>query len=102
MNRLKSIGIKTRNRKRMYTNLKYPQIPLSATDLYVVSTIGDRLDILANDFYKDKTLWWIIAVANPGIIKGDSWFIKPGIRFRIPPNAEPIINSYNQLNLGNR
>lgn len=104
MDKLRSIGIKNipkgNKSVRAYTNIKYPKIPLSAQDLYVVATVGDRLDMLADQYYNDKELWWIITVANPGIVKGDSWFLTPGVRFRIPPNAENIINDFNRLNTG--
>ena len=59
MNKLKRIGIKTKRGKRVFTSIKYPTIPLSEQDLYLTSTIGDRLDILAEEFYSDKELWWI-------------------------------------------
>lgn len=100
MDRLKKIGIKTRNKKRIYTSVKYPNIPLTPQDLYVTSTVGDRLDIIAQEFYSDKELWWIIVAANPDVLKGDSWFIKPGITFRIPPNSSQVINLYDEMNKG--
>ena len=34
-------------------------------------TEGDRVDTIANDFYGDARLWWIIANANPEIL---DWF----------------------------
>ena len=48
-----------------YRNTKYPEIPLSENDIYVLTDFGDRLDLLANQFYNDVTLYWIIAAANP-------------------------------------
>ena len=51
--------------KNYYRNIKYPEIPLSSEDIYVLTTVGDRLDSLAYQFYNDIRLWWIIAVANP-------------------------------------
>jgi hypothetical protein len=40
--------------------------------------------LLAWKYYKDQTLWWIIARANQEYIGCDSLFIEPGIRIRIP------------------
>ena len=34
------------------------------TDLYVLAQEGDRLDNLANEYYKDPSLWWYIARVN--------------------------------------
>ena len=76
---------------------QYPNIPLSESDVYVVTTIGDRLDLLAYSYYNDVTLWWIIAVANNNATKG-SMFPIPGTQLRIPTNASTIINSFNQFN----
>ena len=76
---------------------KYPNIPLSFNDNYFITTEGDRMDILAQQFYKDSTLWWIIAIANPSINQG-SYFIKAGTQIRIPTNPDPIINDFKALN----
>jgi hypothetical protein len=99
MNRLKNIPVLRRdNRKRYFVPLKYPEIPLSADDLYVITTTGDRLDLLANQFYNDIRLWWIIASANPNIIRRDSFALAPNIELRIPSNEQDIIDNYEDLN----
>ena len=69
--------------KRYYANSKYPDIPLGRNDIYVYTTVGDRLDILAQQYYKDSSLWWIIANANPKL-RQDSLTPSPGIQIRIP------------------
>ena len=51
--------------KRYYKPVKYPDIPPTSNDLYIITTVGDRLDLLANQFYNDVNLWWIISSANP-------------------------------------
>lgn len=44
--------------------LDLPEIPPQRDDL-IHRVIGeDRIDLLANDYYKDPTKWWVIAVAN--------------------------------------
>ena len=99
MNRLKKIPVLRRdNRKRYFVPLKYPEIPLSADDLYVITTTGDRLDLLANQFYNDIRLWWIIAAANPNIIRRDSFALAPNIELRIPSSEQDIIDNYEDLN----
>ena len=42
----------------------FSSIPLSDSDIYVITQDGDRLDHLANQFYGDVNLWWYIAKAN--------------------------------------
>lgn len=74
--------------KRIYLTTIFPTIPVSNDDTYIVSRDGDRLDLLANRFYGDSTLWWIIAQAN-SIGKG-TFYITPGIRLRIPANASIV------------
>ena len=84
---------------RFRSTVKYPKIPLSVSDIYVITQEGDRYDVLANEYYNDKSLWWIIAVANPSIMFGT--LIPPsGIQLRIPTNISSILDSYNKLNNG--
>ena len=48
--------LKTDTGKPFYKSKVYPNIPLSSTDIYVITTIGDRLDLLAYEFYQDVSL----------------------------------------------
>ena len=88
------------NNKGVYKYLKYPNIPLSIDDIYATTLVGDRLDLIANQFYKDVDLWWVIATANPDVIRRDSFNLKPGLQVRIPsPNRiTNILKSFEQLN----
>jgi len=76
----------------------YPEIPLNENDIYVITDFGDRLDLLANQFYGDITLYWIIASANPDVIDFGSIFIKEGTQLRIPLDISEIMRSYNNIN----
>ena len=100
-NRLSNIQILKKDRKRYYRGIKYPNIPLSENDLYVTTTVGDRLDLLADFFYKDFRLWWIISIANRDVVRRDSFYIKPGIEIRIPSNIQQILESYRSMNSTN-
>jgi hypothetical protein len=82
---------------RQYRDSKYPTIPLSANDIYVITTIGDRFDLLANQYYNDPSLWWIISIAN-STLPQNSIFIPIGTQIRIPTNISAILTSYNDLN----
>ena len=89
--------INTKSKKVYYANLKYPSIPLSLNDIYVITTAGDRLDLLANQYYQDSSLWWIISLAN-GELPQDSLYLPLGTQLRIPSNVNSILNSFNELN----
>lgn len=63
---------------------RYPYITESEQDYYVITTIGDRFDILASQFYGDSKYWWAIAASNPSARK-DTLYLEPGLQLRIPP-----------------
>ena len=96
--RLRTLPVRILNRKRTYRALKYPEIPLSINDLYVTTNDGDRLDLLANQFYQDVDMWWVIATANPGVVKRDTFNLKPGLQIRIPTSTQGIIQEFEELN----
>jgi hypothetical protein len=82
--------------KQYKTTTVYPDTPISENDYYIITTAGDRYDTLANQFYNDYTLWWVIAAANNS--ERASLFVKPGIQLRIPGDVEGIINAFRELN----
>ena len=75
----------------------YPNIPPSESDIYVITTIGDRLDYLAYLYYNDSGAWWIILAANNNVTKG-SLFPIPGTQLRIPQNVTSILNQLEDFN----
>ena len=81
-----------------FDNVKYPEIPLSINDIYVITQAGDRLDLLAENFYKDVRLWWIISTANMNKIRRDSFHLEPGLEIRIPIDTTNIIRNFEILN----
>ena len=98
MNRYSIKSTKTKTRydgKRVFLTTRYPMIPVNDSDLYITASSEDFLDSLAKRFYKDETLWWIIAQANN--IKGT---IKPlvGQQLRIPTNIDYILSRFNRIN----
>ncbi len=78
----------------VYRAKRYPNIPKSNNDIYIVTQGGDRLDTLANDFYSDSSLWWIIAAANN--IHDASFAVADGTTLRIPENYTQIISNFNK------
>ena len=55
-------------------------------------------EILANQFYQDFTLYWIIAIANPNYINFGSIYLNEGIQIRIPVDVSGIIGEYETIN----
>ena len=98
-NRYKDTSIRIdENKNRYYTNTQYPEIPANINDNYVLTQVGDRLDTLANNFYEDTSLWWVIARANPDKIRRDGLLLKPGLQIRIPSDVENILTQFANLN----
>ena len=89
--------IKSLNDKQMYQTVRYPEIPRSEDDIYVITTVGDRYDTLAFQYYQDSSLWWVIANANGNANKGT---LTPpiGSQIRIPINPSPTEIQYQNIN----
>ena len=97
MGRYNNIQIrKTESGKRYFKTVKYPIIEKNLNDRYIVGQMGDRLDNLANTYYQDSSLWWIIARAN-NIGKGD-FTVPLGKQIRIPFNYISIVQQFGELN----
>ncbi len=66
---------------RCISTIMYPS-EVSTEETKILSQEGDRLDLLAKEFYGDETLWFIIAKAN-GLGKG-SLNVPAGQVIKIP------------------
>tara|TARA_Y100000361_G_C11138294_1_gene333455 strand:- start:360 stop:668 length:309 start_codon:yes stop_codon:yes gene_type:complete len=101
MNRYSDIRIlknkEVNNGSRYYRGVKYPEISLSPNDIYVITTEGDKLDVLAQQFYGDKSLWWVLSIANIDLSQ-NSLFVPVGSQLRIPSNIQDILSAYDRLN----
>ena len=82
--------------EQVYKSTLYPHIKKNEDDLYIRTVDGDRLDNLAYEYYKDPSLWWILARANK--IGLGSLNVKAGKQIRIPENPQIIIEEYNEIN----
>ena len=106
MNRYQNTPLMRVDNKLMYVTTRYPEIPLSNDDIYVYTTDGDRFDTLANQYYKDSSLWWIISIANtaiagtslPSDFSQDSLLVPEGSQIRIPANYASVISLFNSFN----
>jgi len=70
-----------------YETTIYSSIPESDGDIYIITQDGDRLDLLANTYYKDSSLWWYIAKANNLKVMN----IPTGTSLRIPGSTNYAI-----------
>ena len=66
------------------STIVYKDIPITNDDMYVLTQHGDRLDLLAHQFYGDANLWWYIAKANN--LKTNT--VDIGTTLRIPGSIE--------------
>ena len=84
------------NNVRYYKPRIIPNVTIKDTDIFVYPLYGDRFDTIAQRYYNDSNLWWIIAKANEisnGKISPD-----PLKKLRIPTEIDDIIESINNAN----
>ena len=80
---------------RVYSTTYYPEIRISDGDSFIYPIEGERLDNLANKYYGDTTLWWVIAKANG--LKG-KMYAPQNTEIRIPGNVSKVLEDFNNLN----
>jgi phage tail protein X len=98
MNRYQNIPItKSLTGKRIYQTSRYPDVPMTDNDIYVISVQGDRFDVLASQYYQDPSLWWVISIANDQLSQ-NSLIIPEGIQIRIPANPASVVRTFNTIN----
>jgi hypothetical protein len=99
MSRYNNTRIKrNKDLNRVYSYTLYPKIPIKNSDIFISPTYGDRLELLANKYYKDPTLWWIIAQANG--IKGFTALYTENFKgqLRIPTEIQDILSEFSLMN----
>lgn len=82
----------------MYKNVSYPEVDLNENDIYIETDSGDRLDLLAEQFYGKAEYYWVIQVANPNKVDFGSLFVEPGLQLGVPLNINDIISQFNKIN----
>ena len=106
INRYKNIPKTKIDGKVVYKTSRYPEVPLSDSDIYVYTSQGDRFDILAQQYYNDSSLWWVISIANtsnpgnnlPTNLPQNNLVIPEGIQIRIPSNPLSVLEAFNEIN----
>ena len=87
---------KDKNGTRYYKPTIVPNVPIKDSDIFVYPVYGDRFETIAQRYYNDSTLWWIIAKANElskGQISAD-----PLKKIRIPTEIDDILESVEKSN----
>ncbi len=87
---------KDKNGTRYYKPTVVPNVPIKDSDIFVYPIYGDRFDTIAQRYYNDSSLWWIIAKANElsrGEISAD-----PLKKLRIPTEIDDILESVQKSN----
>ena len=87
-----------KNKQRYLSTEDYPSFDKKDTDVIIRARFGQRMDNLANRFYNNPDLWWVISKANPNKIKRDSFFIEPGLQIRIPMGIDAILDDFETEN----
>ena len=83
--------LKDKNNVRFYRPTIVPNIPIKDSDIFVYPVYGERFDNMAQRYYGDSNLWWIIAKAN-NMIDG-TLGLDPEKRVRVPLDIEKILQS---------
>jgi hypothetical protein len=74
--------------KRFYSSPDLPIIQKTSQDIYIIADETTRLDVLAYEYYRDASYWWIIARANN---IGFGYSVEAGKQLRIPVHIERYI-----------
>jgi len=82
--------------KNIYSQTYYPEIGYQESDVYIITSFEDRLDLIAYDFWGDESFWWVVAMVND--LECDSFYPPIGIQLRIPKDITAIINTFNKEN----
>jgi phage tail protein X len=98
MNRYQNIPKTKINKKLVYQTSRYPEVLLSPNDIYVYTTQGDRFDTLAQQYYNNSSLWWIISIANTDKVNQSTIVIPEGLQIRIPSTYANVIQDFNIIN----
>ena len=97
MNRYKHQQVKRdADGRRKLSTIQYPKILSKNSDMIYRTRDSDTYSTLAYRFYRDQSLWWIIARANEDF-RGN---IRPkvGIKLIIPRDISDIITKLNRDN----
>lgn len=91
--------VNTKNRldgKKQFTSLIMPSFSESSDDIVISINGATRLDQLAQQFFDDPTLWWVLAVYNN--LGEPSLYVKDQNYLRIPADIQSVFEKINRVN----
>lgn len=88
--------LRDENGTRYLNRIEYPVIPIQDSDITIRGVIGQRFDNLANKYYGNPKLWWIIARANNQ--NNGSMYTEISKEYRIPQEIVLILQKFKELN----
>ena len=86
---------KNKEGRRVFRPTMYPSIPIRDSDIFIYPRFGDRLDNLAQKYYGDVSMWWIIAKANN--LDEAHIGLEVDKQIRIPTDISPILNKLKNM-----
>jgi nucleoid-associated protein YgaU len=90
MARYDNLNIQQKTKGIVFHSNLMPYFEASDSDILIITQEDDRLDILANLFYKDATMWWVIALYNN--LTNIDLKLEPGLQLRIPIDPTQVTN----------
>lgn len=81
---------------RIMGTTTYPEVIPKNSDVIYYTKFNDSYMKLAYKYYKDQSLWWIIARANPPY-KGSTRFVA-GTKVIIPVEISDYLNEFSRIN----
>lgn len=81
--------------KKYYESVFFPEIPTTDNDIYIITESGDRLDLIAHDYYADVKYWVVIAAVN-NLGKG-TYIVPAGLQLRLPADLGKVESMYNEF-----
>ena len=87
MSRYDTIQKFSKNKKTIIGTSYLPKVEEKNSDTLLISTVGDRCDLLAQEYYGTPKLWWYIATVNN--LKSNN--IAAGTQLRIPISVEDAV-----------
>ena len=82
--------------KLQYESLVLPNFEESSDDIVISISEAKRLDAIAEQFFGDPTLWWVIAVYNN--LGEASLSVKDVKYLRIPNDIQTVYDKIKELN----
>lgn len=88
MKRYENVETTIINKKKVYSGTILPYVEPKDSDIVILTTSTDRLDLLADEYYGDSSMWWIIALKNN--LTDIDFVLEPGTILRLPTRTEAL------------